>query len=108
MRTAGLLFLIALTASADDLRPQVDAELPPLLALYRDLHQHPELSRHEERTSAVLAEELRKAGYTVTEHLGKYADGGSAFGIVAILHNGSGPTVLVRTELDALPVEEKT
>ena len=109
MRAMGLLLLFALTATAgDDLRPQVDAELPALLAIYRDLHAHPELSHHEERTSALLAGELRKAGYTVTEHLGKYSDGSPAFGIVGVMKNGSGPTVLVRTELDALPVEEKT
>jgi hippurate hydrolase len=109
MRTTGLLLLLAFSAAAgDDLRPQVDGELPPLLALYRDIHAHPELSRHEEHTAAIMAGELRKAGYTVTEHLGKYGDGANGFGIVAILKNGSGPTVLVRTELDALPVEEKT
>ena len=109
MRIAGLLLLLAFSANAaDDLRPQVDAELPSLLTLYRDLHAHPELSHHEERTATLLAGELRKAGYTVTEHLGKYSDGTAAFGIVAVMKNGSGPTVLVRTELDALPVEEKT
>ncbi len=109
MRTIGLLvFLAFLAAGADDLRPQVEAELPALLTMYRDLHAHPEFSRHEERTSALLAGELRKAGYTVTEHLGKYGDGSAANGIVAVMKNGSGPTVLVRTELDALPVEEKT
>lgn len=109
VRTVGLILVSALLAfAADDLRPQVDAELPPLLALYRDLHAHPELSRHEERTSAFMAGELRQAGYSVTEHIGKYSDGSPAFGIVALLKNGSGPTVLVRTELDALPVEEKT
>jgi hippurate hydrolase len=109
MRLAGLLLLFALSAlAADDLRPQVDAELPSLLTLYRDLHAHPELSHHEERTATLLAGELRKTGYTVTEHLGKYSDGSPGFGIVAVMKNGSGPTVLVRTELDALPVEEKT
>ena len=103
------LLSFALPAAAgDDLRPQVESELPPLLSLYRDLHAHPELSRHEEHTSVVLAGELRKAGYTVTEHLGKYTDGAPGYGIVAVMKNGSGPTVLVRTELDALPVEEKT
>ena len=94
--------------AADDLRPQVEAELPALLTTYRDLHAHPELSHQEERTSALLAGALRNAGYTVTEHLGKYGDGAQAFGIVAILKNGAGPTVMLRTELDALPVEEKT
>jgi hippurate hydrolase len=109
MRIFGPLLACALLAfSADDLRPQVDGELPALLTLYRDLHSHPELSRHEERTSLLMAGELRKAGYTVTEHLGKFSDGSPGFGIVAVMKNGSGPTVLVRTELDALPVEEKT
>ena len=55
-----------------------------------------------------MADELRKAGYTVTGHVGKYADGTAAFGIVGNAEEGPGPTVLVRTELDALPVEEKT
>ncbi len=101
-------FAPALAAAADDLRPQVEQELPSLLATYRDLHAHPELSRHEQRTSAFLAGELRQAGYTVTEHIGKYADGSAALGIAAILRNGAGPVVLVRTEMDALPIEERT
>jgi len=71
------------------------------LALYLDLHEHPELSGHETQTAAKLAEHLRAAGYEVTEHVG-------GTGIVAALKNGSGPTVMLRTELDALPVEEKT
>jgi hippurate hydrolase len=109
MRILGLALASALLVLAtEDLRPQVDGELPALLTLYRDLHSHPELSRHEEHTSAIMAAELREAGYTVTEHLGKFSDGSPAFGIVAVMKNGSGPTVLVRTELDALPVEEKT
>lgn len=70
-------------------------------ALYLDLHEHPELSGHETETAPKLAAELRKAGYDVTEHVG-------GNGIVALLKNGSGPTVMMRTELDALPVEEKT
>jgi len=101
-----LIFCALCAAAADDLAPQVD--VASLLATYRDLHAHPELSHQEARTSALLAGELRKAGYTVTEHVGKYPDGSQAFGIVAVLKRGSGPTVLVRTELDALPVEEKT
>src|ERR1022692_1762807 len=108
---ASALFLIALpllATPADDFRAIVDREVPVLFAIYKDLHAHPEISQHEERTSAMLAEELRKAGYTVTEHVGKYPDGRAAFGVVAILSNGAGPTVLVRTDMDALPVEEKT
>src|ERR1700722_16714687 len=103
---AGMLPVLA--AAADDYRPTVDSEVPALLAVYKDLHAHPELSKHEERTSALLADELRKLGYTVTEHVGKYADGSAAHGVVAILKNGAGSTVLVRTDMDALPVEEKT
>src|SRR5579872_6801839 len=103
-----LLLLPLLVFAADDLRPQVNSELPALLATYRELHAHPELSRHEEHTSAFLAGELRKLGFTVTEHIGKYADGAPGFGIAAVMKNGAGPTVLFRTELDALPVEEKT
>jgi hippurate hydrolase len=108
---ASALFLIVLpllAAPADDFRAIVDREVPALFSIYKDLHAHPEISQHEERTSALLAEELRKAGYTVTEHVGKYPDGRAAFGVVAILSNGAGPTVLVRTDMDALPVEEKT
>src|ERR1017187_6619649 len=112
MRLLGLLLLPALALASpspgDDLRPLADRELPSLIAIYQDLHAHPELSHHEERTSALLAGELREAGYTVTEHLGKYADGTAAFGIAAVLKNGAGPVLLVRTELDALPIEEKT
>ena len=103
-----VVLLSALAASPDDYRPRVDSELPSLLAIYKDLHAHPELSLHEERTSALLAGELRKSGYTVTEHLGRYADGRAAYGVVGILQNGAGPTVLLRTEMDALPIVEKT
>lgn len=79
----------------------LDGLYPELDALYQDLHQNPELSRQEEKTAAKLAERLRKLGYEVTEHVGGH-------GVVALLRNGKGPTVLVRTDLDALPVEEKT
>jgi amidohydrolase len=97
-----------MAAPGNDLRPQVNQELPPLLAVYQDLHAHPELSHHEERTSARLAAALRQAGYTVTEHMGKYPGGVPAFGVVALLENGPGPVVLVRTEMDALPIHEQT
>ncbi len=74
---------------------------PEAQALYLDLHQNPELSSRETQTAAKLAARLRNLGYDVTEHVG-------GTGIVAILKNGNGPTVMLRTELDALPVEEKT
>jgi amidohydrolase len=81
--------------------PGLDAAYPSLDALYRDLHQNPELSLHEEKTAAKLAARLRTLGFDVTEHVG-------GTGIVGVLRNGKGPTVLVRTELDALPVKEAT
>src|SRR5450631_3771754 len=81
--------------------PGLDAAYPSLDALYRDLHQNPELSLHEEKTAAKLAAKLKALGFDVTEHVG-------GTGIVGVLRNGKGPTVLVRTELDALPVKEAT
>lgn len=70
-------------------------------ALYIDLHQTPELSLHEEKTAAKIADRLRRLGFEVTEKVG-------GFGVVGLLKNGKGPTVMLRTDLDALPVEEKT
>src|SRR5579871_1794272 len=92
----------------DGLSSSVQAQLPSLIETYKHFHRNPELSHHEEKTSAYLAAELRKAGYTVTEHVGKYPDGSQAWGIVAVLENGSGPRLLIRSDMDALPVEEKT
>src|SRR5256886_2709513 len=86
-----------------------DAELPSLLAIYKDIHAHPELSMHEERSAALVAKELRAAGCQVTEHLGKYENSKlRGYGVVGVMKNGDGPTVLVRTDMDALPVEEDT
>src|SRR6266508_856655 len=86
-----------------------DAELPSLLAIYKDIHSHPELSGHEERTALLIAKELRAAGCQVTEHLGKYENSKlKGYGVVGVMKNGGGPTVLVRTDMDALPVEEET
>ncbi len=79
----------------------VDAVLPQIEALYFDLHRHPELSFHEQRTAATLADGLRKLGFEVTTGVGK-------LGVVGVLKNGPGPTVMLRTELDALPVKEQT
>src|SRR6266487_2643385 len=86
-----------------------DAELPSLLTIYRDLHTHPELSAHEERSAAIVAKELKAAGCEVTERVGKYEKpGATCFGVVGVMKNGPGATVLVRTDLDALPVHEET
>ena len=106
---AAVLPLVAQDATAQsDLAISVERQLPALTETYKHLHRNPELSRQEEQTSAFLAGELRKLGYAVTEHVGKYEDGAQAFGVVAVLENGPGPRLLLRTELDALPVEEKT
>jgi hippurate hydrolase len=87
----------------------VDHDLPGLVTYYKALHAYPELSRQEEHTATQLATELKSAGYVVTDHIGKYFDAGfKGYGIAAVMRNGTGPTLLIRTELDALPVEEKT
>lgn len=80
---------------------EVNAIFPEAKELYLDLHQHPELSSHETQTAAKMADKLRSLGYEVTEHVG-------GTGVVGIMKNGAGPIVMLRTELDALPVEEKT
>ncbi len=79
----------------------LDQSYPDIFRLYADIHAHPELGFRETRTAALLAAQMRKLGFTVTEHVG-------GTGVVAIVRNGPGPTVLVRTELDALPMEEKS
>src|SRR6202451_4287865 len=104
MKPAKLLFLASLMAAAWAQAPvskEVEAVYPDAHALYLDIHQNPELSSHETQTAAKLAGRLRRLGYEVTEHVG-------GTGVVAILKNGAGPTVMLRAELDALPVEEKT
>ena len=88
-------------AIRDAVRSRVDAEYPALSELYQHLHANPELSLHEAKTSARLADELRRAGYDVTPRVGNH-------GIVAVSKNGAGPTVLVRADMDALPVKEQT
>ena len=86
-----------------------EAELPPLLTIYKDLHTHPELSTHEERSAGIVAKELKAAGCEVTEHVGKYLKPElPCFGVIGVMKNGEGPTVAIRTDLDALPVKEET
>jgi len=114
MKKLKVLFLIlflatsaaAQTNSVDSL---IDKEYMSLEELYEHLHSNPELSYGEIQTSTRIAEELRKLGFDVTEKFGKYEDEKrTAYGIVAVMKNGKGPTVYVRTDLDALPIEEKT
>lgn len=87
--------------AAADLRARLQPIEADLVALYRDLHQHPELSGHEERTAEVLAARLRSLGAAVTTGVGGH-------GVVGVLANGAGPTLLLRADLDALPVREET
>jgi amidohydrolase len=88
-------------ASRETVTSKVAAEYPSLEAIYKDLHLHPELSLMEERTAGIVARELRAAGFEVTEKVG-------GFGVVGVLKNGMGPTLLIRTDLDGLPVMEET
>lgn len=102
----GLTCLIALTsvcgaAKADDLRDSIAKDMPSLMEIYRDLHAHPELSFQETRTAAKLAEEARLLGFTVTENVGQT-------GVVAVMKNGPGPVVMIRADMDGLPVVEQT
>jgi amidohydrolase len=105
MKTAGLFLFFSLAISVCAQTPassrEVDAVYPAAHDLYIEFHQAPELSSHETETASKLASRLRALGYEVTEGVG-------GTGVVAILKNGDGPTVMLRTELDALPVEEKT
>jgi amidohydrolase len=98
---AGLAAAVPFTTPAATLPQEVNDSYAQAYKLYVDLHQHPELSGNETQTAAKLAAALKAQGYTVTEHVG-------GTGLVAILKNGAGPTIMLRTEMDALPVEEKT
>ncbi|HUP45934.1 MAG TPA: amidohydrolase [Thermoanaerobaculia bacterium] len=109
MRSLLILSLLATTAFGQTLEQRVANELPSLLDTYRKLHAEPELSTVEEKTSAYLAGRLRSLGFEVTERFGTYAEPDlTSYGVVAVLRNGKGPTVLVRTDMDALPVTEQT
>ena len=92
---------IPTSANAAALTDAVRADMPHLMALYRDLHANPELSMQEVRTPAKLAAEMRKLGFKVTEKVGKT-------GVVAMMENGPGPVLMVRADMDALPVTEET
>src|SRR6266576_284809 len=103
-----MLFAAGVSAQ-QSLDAMIDSDIASLVATYKTLHAAPELSHHEEKTSSFFANHLRALGYTVTEGVGKYENPEwTGYGVVAVLKNGAGPTVLLRTELDALPVDEKT
>ncbi len=109
-----LFFTISLVAALPAFAQQTpqqlaDAELPALVTIYKDLHAHPELSTKEEKSAALVAKELRAVGCEVTERVGKYdKPNQTSYGVVGVMKNGDGPTVLVRTDLDGLPVQEET
>ena len=88
-------------ASAATLNEAVRADMPLLMTVYRDMHANPELSMQEVRTPAKMAPEMRKLGFEVTDHVGKS-------GLVAVLRNGPGPVLMLRADMDALPVKEQT
>src|SRR6201982_1320650 len=88
-------------SSSDTVLRNLDSMLPDLEALYKDVHSHPELSMQETRTARLAADRLGAAGYEVTTGIGKT-------GVVGLLRNGDGPTVMLRADMDALPVEEAT
>lgn len=88
-------------SSSDAALQNLDGMLPDLEALYKDVHSHPELSMQETRTAGLAAGRLRAAGYEVTTGVGKT-------GVVGILRNGDGPTVMLRADMDALPIQEAT
>jgi amidohydrolase len=105
-----LLVGSAASALAQQTPQQIaDAELPSLVTIYKDLHTHPELSTHEERSAAIVAKELKAAGCEVTEKVGKYEKPElPCFGVIGVMKNGDGPVVAIRTDLDGLPVKEET
>ncbi|MFL6862482.1 MAG: amidohydrolase [Allosphingosinicella sp.] len=96
-----LAMSIAAPAAADPLAEQVRADMPALMAIYRDFHANPELSMQETRSAGILADEARKLGFEVTTGVGKT-------GVVAVMRNGAGPVLLLRADMDALPVAEQT
>src|SRR5579862_2127326 len=104
MRMLAMVMLMA-TGLGDEInapvKEAVGAELPSLVELYTWVHANVELSLKEEKTSAKFAAELRAAGWTVTDHLGGY-------GVVGVLRNGEGPAILLRIDMDGLPVKEET
>lgn len=98
---AALAVATAAPAQANDLRETLAADMPELMELYRDLHANPELSFEEHETAAKLAARMRALGFEVTEGVGRT-------GVVSVMRNGDGPTVLLRADMDGLPVVEQT
>src|SRR5205085_11547105 len=98
---AAAAMIVSTPSAAATLQESIRADMPMLLDLYRDLHANPELSMEEVRTPALIAPKMRPLGFQVTEHVGKT-------GVVAVMKNGPGPVLLIRADMDALPVKEQT
>lgn len=95
------IFSFSQSTALKELNPFIESIYPSLDQLYKNLHQNPELSLQEEKTAGIMASELTTLGFEVKENIG-------GFGVAGILKNGNGPTLLIRTDMDALPLEEKT
>ena len=95
-------------AAQSNMDSKIDSNISDWVGTYKHLHEHPELSREEKETSALLASQLKNFGYDVTSNFGTYPDNQPAYGVVAVLRNGAGPTLYIRTDMDALPVAENT
>ena len=89
------------TQQAQAVLANLDTLVPDLESIYKDIHSHPELSMQENRTAGIASDRLRAAGYEVTTGIGKT-------GVVGVLRNGDGPTIMLRADMDALPVREAT
>jgi len=98
---AATALMLAAPSSAATLSDAIRGDMPALMAVYKDLHANPELSMQEVRSPAKLAAEARKLGFTVTEKVGKT-------GVVAVMKNGPGPVLMIRADMDGLPVVEQT
>ena len=99
--TGAAALALAMPAAAQTLRGDVEKQMPSLMTIYKDLHANPELSFMEVRSAGILAAEARKLGFEVTEKVG-------GTGVVAVMKNGPGPVVMVRADMDGLPVTEQT
>src|SRR6516164_8994451 len=94
---AAVFPVLAISAAAQgNLDDKIDSNIADWVGTYKFLHEHPELSTEEKETSALVAAQLKKMSYQVTNHFGQYQDGKAGYGVVAVLRNGSGPTLYVR------------
>ena len=99
-----ILFILTISAqlhAESEIKTAAQADFKYLESLYYHLHRNPELSFHEKKSAKRMAKELRKAGFKVTENVGGY-------GLVGVIKNGPGPVLMIRADMDGLPVEEKT